>query len=64
MTEVFKIVGRAYLVERFWMKSEEAWVEELNGSDCGLETCKSGSDCDTFSVYCVPGSVPGTLESN
>lgn len=49
MTKISKIVGRAYLVERFWMKLEEAWVEELSGSDCGLKTCNSGSDCDTFS---------------
>lgn len=44
MTKISKIVGRAYLVERFWMKLEEAWVEELN-----VVTCNSGSDCDTFS---------------
>lgn len=34
------------------MKLEEAWVEELNGNDCGLETCSSGSDCDTF-IECL-----------
>ena len=39
-------------MERFWMKLEEAWVEELNGNDCGLETCSSGSDCDTF-IECL-----------
>ena len=38
------------------MALEDAWVEELNGGDCGLETCNSGSDCNIFIVYCIPSS--------
>lgn len=39
-------------MERFWMKLEEVWVEELNGNDCGFEICSFGFDCDTF-IECL-----------
>ena len=49
-------------MERFWIELDEVWVEELNSGDCGLETCNSGSDCNIFIVYCLPGSIPSMLE--